>query len=537
VRDLALRDVTVIYRDAGTGRSTQAKLASLDLNAEGADGPIDLRLAAEVDRVPVTLEGTIGPLREVFGDSKPFPVSLEARALGATLAAKGVITRPLEAKGLDLTVNLAGEGLAKEAARMGLALPELPAFSVTGRLTDPEDGYALDGLKASLGKNSMAGQAKLSLAGKRPRIEAVLAAQVLDLGELALPALGDDVAGASETADRGKRVIPDAALPLDALGVLDAKLSLKVARLVMAPNLTAEQVAVNARLERGRLGVQSDFGRIAQGRLGGRLQADQNGAVTARIEARGVALGELLTVLGVSDAVESAPLDADLDLRGKGAGLRQLLAGADGQVKVVIGEGRVRGQALDLAGADVLSQVVGAINPWAKEDQASRIRCGVLRASVTSGKATFDKGIGIETDKMNILGGGTIDLKTESVDLGIRSKARQGLGISAAGVASKLVRIRGTLAEPSVGVDALGTAGTAARVGGAVITGGLSLLGEAAFGLLKGNESPCRLALGQAAGEAKTGAAQGPKPKQEEKTGVGGVLEGIGKGLKSLFGD
>jgi uncharacterized protein involved in outer membrane biogenesis len=537
VRTLALRDVTVTYRDGRTGRSDRVELASLELSAEGANSPMSLNLEAKINKAPLALEGTIGSLRGLFQSSQPFPVALEVKALGATLAAKGAIAHPLEAKGLDLTVSLAGEGLAKQAAHAGLALPELPKFSVTGRLTDPEGSYALEGLKANLGKTSVSGQVKLSLAGKRPRIEAALGAQALDLGELGLAAPDKEAGAPPGKAERGKRVIPDTALPLEALGALDAKLLLKVDRLVLAPDLTAEQVAVSAELERGRLAVRPDFGRLAKGRLGGRLQVGQAGAVTARLEARGIVLGELLKAFDVTEAIEDGPFDADLDLRGKGADLRQLLAGADGQVKVVIGEGRIQGRLLDLAGADLLSQVIGAVDPRTEENQATGLKCGVLRAAVKSGKATFDKGIGIETDKINIVGAGTIDLKTEAVDLGIRSAAREGLEVSVAGAASKLVRVRGTLAEPSIGVDALGAAETAARVGGAVITGGLSLLGEFAFDKLKGQTPPCKLALGDAAGEAKTGDVGEPKSKQEKQTGGAGVLEGIGKNLKSLFGD
>jgi uncharacterized protein involved in outer membrane biogenesis len=536
VRKLAFRDVIVTYLDGRTGRSDRVELASLDLGAESVDGPLSVNLEAKINEARLALEGTTGSLRGLFQGSQPFPVSLQAEALGATLAVKGAIARPLEGKGLDLTVSLAGKGLGKEAVRAGLALPELPAFSVTGRLTDPEGGYMLEGLKASLGKSSVTGQAKFSLAGKRPKIEAALGAQVLDLGELALPAPDEKAAVAEEAAGRGKRVIPDTALPLEALDILDAKLSLKVDRLVMTPNMAAEQVAVSAELTRGHLAVKPDFGRLARGRLGGLLQIDQSGAVTARLEARGLALGELLKAFGVTEALQDGPLDADLDLRGKGADVRQLMAGADGQVKVVIGEGRIQGRLMGLAGEDLLSQVVGAVAPRAEEEPDTGLRCGVLRASVKSGKATFDKGIGIETDRIDILGAGTIDLKTEALDLGIRSEAREGLGVSVAGAASKLVRVKGTLAEPSVGVDVLGAAGTAARIGGAVITGGLSLLGEFAFDKATSRTPPCKVALGASAGEAKSGQDAEPQTKTKEKSG-GGVLKGIGEGLKGLFGD
>ncbi len=113
---------------------------------------------------------------------------------------------------------------------------------------------------------------------------------------------------------------------------------------------------------------------------------------------------------------------------------------------------------------------------------------------------------------------GTINLRTEGLDLAIRPTVKEGIGIGA-GALSELVRVTGTLSDPSVGIDTLGSARAALSVGGAILTGGLSLLGEAAFSKVTADQHPCQTAL---AG-GTTGKTPAPAPKKEDEGFLGSV--------------
>ncbi len=104
--------------------------------------------------------------------------------------------------------------------------------------------------------------------------------------------------------------------------------------------------------------------------------------------------------------------------------------------------------------------------------------CGALRFVLKDGMATAEKGIAVQTPKMNVVGSGTINLKTEEIDFAVKPEARQGLGINLASVAG-MVRATGTLAEPTVGLDKLGAATGALSVGTAIATGGLWMAARA----------------------------------------------------------
>jgi hypothetical protein len=165
--------------------------------------------------------------------------------------------------------------------------------------------------------------------------------------------------------------------------------------------------------------------------------------------------------------------------------------------------------------------------------------------------ATADKGIAVETTKMNIIGSGTVNLKTEELDLTVRPRPKEGLGVSLGGLAS-LVRVTGTLAEPRVGIDEMGVAKTGAAVGAALATGGLSLVAQGLFDKATEGAPPCQVALGKVSpATASKDPAQQPTPPPtagtEEKgvlesvtkgvsEGIGGVVKGVGGMLEGLFG-
>ena len=113
---------------------------------------------------------------------------------------------------------------------------------------------------------------------------------------------------------------------------------------------------------------------------------------------------------------------------------------------------------------------------------------------------------------------GTVNLRTEGLDLAVRPTVKEGIGIGA-GALSELVRVTGTLSDPSIGIDTLGSARAALSVGGAILTGGLSLLGEAAFSKVTTDQHPCQTAL--AAGAPTKSPA--PAPKKDDEGFLGSV--------------
>jgi len=122
------------------------------------------------------------------------------------------------------------------------------------------------------------------------------------------------------------------------------------------------------------------------------------------------------------------------------------------------------------------------------------VQCGVVHFRVENGIMHSEDGIAFETERMNILSGGTVNLHDESIDLSIGTEPREGIGVNLSNLVN-VVRLGGTLAEPGIRVDAAKSGMAAARAAGAVMTGGLSLLGEGLYNRATADSTPCKTAL------------------------------------------
>jgi hypothetical protein len=233
-----------------------------------------------------------------------------------------------------------------------------------------------------------------------------------------------------------------------------------------------------------------------------------------------IELGKMMASLGQGDVITGGPTELELNLRSVGASSAALAAALEGHVKLVTGPARTRNRVLDSAGLNIVAQVLNAVNPTRRTEQYSQVECAVINVPVTKGVVFVDRTVAIETSTVGIAMAGTINLGSETIDLSIRPQAKKGIGI---GGLANLVKVQGTLADPSVGVDIAGAAGTAAQIGIGVMTGGLSLLAKGLFDSAT-MQAPCETALrgGKAPASGKSG---GQSTEQSAGGGVGGFLE------------
>ena len=173
----------------------------------------------------------------------------------------------------------------------------------------------------------------------------------------------------------------------------------------------------------------------------------------------------------------------------------------------------------------------------------------VLGFAVNKGMAK-STAIAMQTSEMIMLGNGTIDLKTEGIDLAFKPRPRKGLADTGVTLSlGELVRpfkLGGTLASPGLVLDekevaktlgkailGVGTYGTAGLLFGLASTGGeiKELCRDAALAAKEGK--PYKPRHGEKktkeGGEAASGEQkkEAENPAQAIEKGVGGVLKGI----------
>jgi AsmA family protein len=514
----------------------KATLAGAVLTAEGTiaapfEGKgLDLAVRAQGDDVSrlltvagVTVDGrpvaSVGPFKLAAHVSDPGgKPALDAidvavgRRDALLLTVKGAVADATAAKGLDLAIGAESDTLAGLSALAGSPVPPIGPLKLSAHLADSgSQAWALTDIKGKLGGSDLAGALSLSLAGKaggRPVLSGHLNSDVFSLADFTTPAAkpGEKAPPAPHVAapPADGRIFPNDPLPLSALDSLDATLSWTVGKLDLASGMTLNAVSVQAKLDHGHLSLAPLSARLAGGTIAATLGLDKGAkgktaALSATVSANGVSLGSVVAAAGGGDALSGAPTAVALDLKGNGGSVRALMASLSGSVLIDVGAGTLRSAAIDWGTGDVLSRVLTAVLPGVKGSQTSALSCAVAHFRVENGVARAEKGLAMESDTSNAQGGGTIDLRSETLDLGMQPQARGGVGISVGGTLGSLIRLQGTLASPQIGFDELGTAKAALSAGAAVATGGLSILGQMLADKVTGEDHPCQIARGGAA--------------------------------------
>jgi hypothetical protein len=166
----------------------------------------------------------------------------------------------------------------------------------------------------------------------------------------------------------------------------------------------------------------------------------------------GARVEDVLARSGRAGAV-AGPLQGRAKLRGRGLSVREAAANADGEVAFVVRNGEIREAFAELLGINV-TRGLGLL---VSGDKSSiPVRCAVAGFDARDG-VLHSRAIVIDTGTVLALGKGTVDLRSERIDIALKGKPKE----------PRLVRlmapiqVKGTLARPGVGVDLEGAAGQA----------------------------------------------------------------------------
>lgn len=472
----------------------------------GAFTGLDFKISFQTDEVADTLRmagygngrgnGALGPMRLAarLHDSggilalDDLDVSAGKRDV-MFVSLKGAVKNLRVPSGIEVVVQAETDNLAPVGRLLGYEMPALGPVRATAGVRDAKGGIwqAMD-IKAHVAGSDVAGEVDLHSGG---RLTAHLTSTHLDVADFS----GKSAPAPNSTPTDG-RLIPALALSLESLRGLDVDASLKAEKLLLS-GLTITSFAAQARVQGGVLSIPGLKGMVAGGHLDGALSVDARpdpALVDLRLAGDGVDFGRLSQDAG-SNLLSGGIGSLKLALKSRGGDLRTLAATANGTVLLSLGPGRVHNRAFSMAGGDLISVILSAVNPLAQSRETTEMTCAVAHFRLKDGIAATDKGLAVQADGVDVVGAGTVDLRNEALDLGFTPRAKEGLGLSLGSQFSGLTRLRGTLAAPSLSVDEMGTARAALSVGAATATAGLSLLGELLLDKVMADGNPCRTAL------------------------------------------
>lgn len=400
-------------------------------------------------------------------------ILIEGSAPGARLELRGSIGRVRDLREVDLAALTTMDSLAILNRYLRTGLPESAPIELRGRLNGSAPNLNLDEFTARSGNSLLMGSAGIRT-GERLSIVGSVSSGVLDLQPYFVVAPEEAEARAEASRDR---IFSDELFDFSYLDAFDVQFRLDNLELLSTPgNVLIEKASI--KLQDGSLTVDSVELNRDDTSIGGHfaLNRQTEPAFDAELSIENVDLETFLQDIRIRD-IDEGTFDLALKLRSRGNSVREVMANLNGEIAAFVSEARVPDASLSLRSIDV---ILGML-PWLKRREDLVVNCAISQLDIDDGVVDV-KLLYLDSAQMRMVGGGTVDLGAEQLDLRLAPRAR-GARILAHNI--DLV-VKGSLIDPRV---------SSVGAGKAIATnyGKYALLGP--FGLLvptgRSQKHPC----------------------------------------------
>ena len=427
---------------------------------EGAAAPQDYAFAwqAKGRYKDQALSGTgrIGGLLALQDARLPFPVQADVRAGTTRVQVAGTLTDPKNLGALDLRLRLSGASLGNLYPLTGVTLPDTPAYSTDGRLVaqlQDADGplFRYEKFNGRIGDSDIHGDLTFVARKPRPKLSGTLVSNQLRFADLA-PLIGADSNAEKQqrgapSVQPGNKVLPVEAFRTERWRDMDADVSFTGKRIVHSEQLPFTDLFTHVVLNDGKLSLEPLRFGVAGGRLDSTLRLDGSATplrAQAQLRARNFRLRQLFPNVEVMQSSLGA-LNGDAALSGTGNSVATLLGSANGHLKLLINDGRVSRNLMEIAGLNVGNYLVGRLFG----DNEVEINCAAANLDIKQGVMRPQLMV-IDTENALIGVDGTMNFGSEQLDLTITPESK---GLRIFSLRSPLY-VRGTFKNPNPGVKA-----------------------------------------------------------------------------------
>lgn len=483
-------------------------VARLSFRARNFDNKREYKGWIKLDK---TLIPFIASFDKYNSERKIYPLSVAFSAEGDTLIANVALEGTSKIP-IDFIIKGDIPDVTPIGNFLGIDLPKMPEINVNiaggfghSKLTLHKSSVAVRGSDITISGNA-------DWSKKIPDINVKISSKKINLLEL-FPELYKSV---KHPENYEQNVFKD--MPLFGEFLYNKKISVNIdfGRLIVYRNLLLSNVgiALNVRDNNLRLSVDTGF---ADGKINAAIDGNIEESGQMNLEmggmGRGIVIGKLLEQINTNDFISELPIDFEIYVRAFGADMSEIMQTITGPVRLYsVGKGYAHSDLVAyMYGSDFLTSLRHSIHDMfssEKKYDQMKIDCLAVNLKLRDGLAKTHNSVAIETNAINIMLDGSVDLGQEKMQLSLTTVPVRGIKLSLSGNVSNTIVISGNLAEPDIKISGAAIAGKALSATGlglllAPLTGGLSLVAGAGVGLLAGDllenwladEHPCETAL------------------------------------------
>jgi AsmA family protein len=441
IHAVSMVDAHLLMEDEQKHRQFDGTLSAEDIPGAHGAPPLRMKAKGQLNGRPVSFELLGDPLRGASRD-KPYGFTVSERSSGSHFSAKGALSTAFDLLNMEASFEADGADLRDIYYLMGTHLIDTGAYHLSGNFARHGDTSSYSDLAVAFGQSDIHGRVSIRLRKGLMSMDADLTSQSLRLADLGARAAGRDPQPQSARPLLLSTATPDAR----ALRPMTATVRFR-ARRVAAGRVTFNDVAGSMTVDRGVLAVNPLSADVLDGKMNAQLKIDARKdipAISLGVQITDLQLGQYVRNGTAPPAIEG-PLGLRLELTGHGRSVHEFAASAEGNIKATLPGGTVRDSLAELTGVDLRG--LGLLLAANKKEVP--VRCGVASLEAHAGTLTA-MSLLLDTDPVLIAGEGAAHLDTEALDFVLRGHPKSTRFLK---LRSSIV-IRGTLAHPSVGIDA-----------------------------------------------------------------------------------
>lgn len=443
--------------------------------------------------------GKTGGVLALQDANRPFPIQFDTRIGDTRIALVGTLTDPIHLGALDIRLWLSGSSMAGLYPLTGVTLPDTPPYATEGHLkAELKTGhsrFSYEDFHGRVGGSDVGGSLVFATGTPRPKLSGQVQSKVLQFSDLA-PLIGgnasaDKTPGADSKTQPANKVLPVQVFRTDRWRAMDADVTFSAEKISHGESLPIHSLKTHLVMDDGRLSLDPlDFA-VAGGTLKNAIHLDghsdpMNGSLD--MDARHLKLKQLFPSFKPMQT-SFGELNADAKIKASGNSVAALLGDSNGEIKLLINDGAVSKNLMELAGLNVGNYIVGKLFG----DETVQINCAAVDMEAKDGLYSTKLFV-FDTKDAVITVSGTVNMKSEKLDLTIDPNTK---GFRIFSLRTPLY-VGGTFKNPSPGVKA---GPLALRAAGAVVLGTVAAPAAALLALVapgeKAEPNRCQVVLSQ----------------------------------------
>lgn len=484
-KEVLIENGVINYLKHQNNSLTKLNINHITFNTDGITSPMNADWDVMFNDMELVGKGTFGSLAALFSVTGEYPANVDMKALGI----KAVINAKIKNLMNDKLSAVFDYNIYNPAGNMNA-----PETTLIGKGNSTLTKINLDISQLNIINNVLKGKVSADISGTKPYISADLSGTTFNLGDFNTnkpTAYNFElINSANATA-----YVPNDKIPFELLKTANAKASLNLKKLIVDNNISLSDVALRIALVNGTMTIKPLDFKIGKGsvNLTSIINAN-NQSISLQGTSKDVLITDIAKQLQVTDQksfgfISGGNTQTYFNVNGTGATYRTLVDNLNGQVIAVIESSKVQSGKLKFLTNSFINQLLQVLSIDTSKSENVDLKCAVVRADIKDGIATFPKGIAINSDKLDLVSNGTVNLRKDKLNLSVNAYRSGVAKVSLVQTMTNLFKISGTIQSPSIAIDQNGAIKT---IAGAALSGG-TLTG--AQMLLDKDTAPCYTAL------------------------------------------